>query len=63
MDHNGDQAFKDALDGAVLRRMGESEAWSRRDSHGPIWELIAATVALRAHTYTEIAPAPMALGA
>ena len=49
----------DGLDGAVLRRMGEADAWSRRDSTGPIWEVVAATVALRLLTYTPTAPSPM----
>lgn len=59
VDHSGDQGLVDGLDGAVLRRMGEADAWSRRDSTGPIWEVIAATVALRLLTYVEAAPAPM----
>lgn len=59
VDHSGDQGLVDGLDGAVLRRMGEADAWSRRDSTGPIWEVVAATVALRLLTYTPTAPSPM----
>lgn len=61
VDHPGDPGLLDALDGAVLRRLGETDAWSRRDSTGPIHELIAATVALRAATYTAAAPMPLVI--
>lgn len=62
VDHPGSPALVDALDGAATRRLGESEAWSRRDSTGPVWDLIAATVALRVHTYQPAAPAPLIIG-
>ncbi|MDY3666271.1 terminase large subunit domain-containing protein [Schaalia hyovaginalis] len=62
VDHNGDPALLDAVNGAALRRLGEADAWSRRDSQGPIWELIAATVALRAHTYIATQAAPLIIG-
>lgn len=61
VDHPGDPGLLKALDGAALRRLGEADAWSRRDSVGPVHELIAATVALRAATYTETAPAPLVI--
>lgn len=61
VDHPGDPGLLKALDGAALRCLGEADAWSRRDSVGPVHELIAATVALRAATYTETAPAPLVI--
>ena len=62
VDHNGSSALLTAVDGAMLRRLGEADAWSRRDSTGPIWELAAATVAFHAHKLTRQAPAPFVLG-
>lgn len=59
LDHDGNQDLLSALDGAALRRLGETDAWSRRDSIGAIHHLTAATIALRVHTFTETAPAPM----
>lgn len=59
IDHNGDPSFIQALEQATTRRLSESEAWSRRDSTGSIWEVIAATVALRLVTHTIKQPAPM----
>lgn len=63
VDHSGSQELIDGLDGATLRRMGETEAWSRRDSTGPIWAVVAATVALRALTYSPATPNPMVVSA
>lgn len=59
VDHNADAAFLDGLEGAALRRLGETDAWSRRDSVGPIHDVIAATVALRIHTFTHDTGKPM----
>lgn len=59
VDHSGDRELVRGLAGAALRRLGEADAWSRRESVGPVHDVIAATVALRAATYTESAPAPL----
>ena len=59
IDHPGDHNMAKAVEGAALRRLGETDAWSRRESTGPVHELIAATVAVRVCTYTYAAPTPM----
>lgn len=63
VDHDGGAGLIDGLAGARLRRMGDLTAWARRDSTGPIWEVVAATVALRVHTYTATVPAPLVVSA
>ncbi len=59
VDHPGTPALVEGLQGATLRKLGELDAFSRRESTGPIWEVIAATVAHRVATHRLELPAPM----
>lgn len=63
VDHDGDPDLLRGLGGAALRRLGEADAWSRRESTGPIHAVVAATVAYHAHTHAPTAPTPMAVNA
>lgn len=57
--HDGDPAWTDEMAGAVLRRMGQAQAWDRAASAVPIPRIIAATVALRLYDHGEpVRPAP-----
>lgn len=59
VDHPGTPALVEALTGLALRKIGESEAISRRDSTGPVWDVIAATVAHRIATHSQAYAQPM----
>lgn len=54
--HNGDAGLTEAIRAAALRRLGETDALSRRASSGPVDDLGAAIVA--AH-HARYAPAPV----
>lgn len=62
VDHNGDAGLYEGLAGSTLRRLGEAQAWSRQDTTGAVWNVIAATAALHLHTYTAAQPAPRIIG-
>lgn len=59
VDHPGNPGLLEGLQGAALRRLGEREAFSRRESPALICEVIAAAVAHRLATHSLALPAPL----
>lgn len=62
VEFDGDPALVRGLQGAALRRLGETDAWSRRASTGPIHAVIAATVAHYVLSHHDPTPKPMVMG-
>lgn len=59
LDHPGTPELISGLEGAVLRRIGEADAWSRRESVGNIHDVIAATAAYHLLNISPIIPPPL----